>query len=268
MPFEKPDQPPATDPDRKLGDEWVDWDGTRQQDNTETPAWVFVVLTGLTMASAMALGGLALWLVAPRLSAFGTGWLVWVIAAAGAGYLLAWYLSLLLGTQGLGAGKQMVRFLGGIRWAISPAVTWGKVFGLSRDRVGHAFVRIYNRLEVLPPLIQDPVRLLLLAPRCLGRESMQGLRALKDAYGFSQVVAFGGTEARKGIAQHRPQGIVAVACERDLLVGIKDLHGRIPVLAFSIRRPDGPCKNTVVDLTQIEEAIRMFLGQPGKPAVK
>ena len=97
---------------------------------------------------------------------------------------------------------------------------------------------------------------------------MQGLRALKDAYGFSQVVAFGGTEARKGIVQYQPKGIVAVACERDLLVGINDLHGRIPVLAFSNQRPDGPCKNTVVDLTQIEEAIRMFLGRSGRSVGK
>ena len=97
---------------------------------------------------------------------------------------------------------------------------------------------------------------------------MVQLWELKERYGLSQMVALGGTEARKAIAQIRPEGIVAVACERDLLVGIKDLRGRIPVLAFTTQRPEGPCKNTLVDIEEIEHAIRLFLGKPTDDTVK
>jgi len=96
-------------------------------------------------------------------------------------------------------------------------------------------------------------------PRCLGRETLQALAALKEQYRFTQLTATGGTEARRAIAQMRPQGIVAVACERDLLSGVRDLKGRVPVLAFANDRPEGPCKNTCVDAARIENAIRQFL---------
>ncbi|MCK5219272.1 DUF116 domain-containing protein, partial [bacterium] len=175
-------------------------------------------------------------------------------------YLVIWYLALVMAALGIKLLRRPVRRLGGIRWIINPSIKLAKIWGVSRDQVGHAFVLLHNRLEVLPSPIKNPARLLILTPRCLGRENMQGLRTLKEKYGFSQITAFGGTEARKAVDEYKPQGIVAVACERDLLVGIKDLNGRIPVLAFSNQRPEGPCKNTRIDLQVIENAVKMFLG--------
>lgn len=263
MPFETPAPEARSQQDRKLGEEWSDWDGSRDSGDTRTSLWAFVGLAGLaSILAGLAAGGL-LWLAAPRLQASGLGWLLRLLAAAAAGYLVLWFGGLVLAVAGVRPARFMVKWLGGLSWVVGFCVSLGRVFGLSRDRVGHAFVRAYNLLEVLPPLITDPAKLLVLAPRCLGRETVQGLQQLKQRYGFSQVIAFGGTEARRGIAQHRPQGIIAVACERDLLVGIKDLRGRVPVLGYANLRPDGPCKNTVVDLAQVEQGIRMFLG-PGK----
>jgi len=260
VPFEEVVQPEKKQPDRKLGDEWIDWDGTVQHSDTQTSAWVFLVLAAMVILVYEGAGWGVVWLIAPRMQALGWEALLRGIAWIWSGYLAVWFLAVLLGMLGLNIMKPVVRLLGGIRWMVGPAVFMGRVFGLTRDRVAHAFVLVYNRLEVLPSLIKDPARLLLLAPRCLAKESMQGLRELKQKYGFSQVVALGGTEARKAILELRPQGIVALACERDLLVGIKDLHGRIPVLAFSNKRPEGPCKNTMIDLAAVENAVRMFLG--------
>lgn len=266
MPFETPAPETRSQQDRKLGEEWSDWDGSRDSGDTRTPAWAFVSLAGLAVILLGLAAGALLWLAAPRLHAIGLGWLTRLLAFAAGGYLLLWFGSLVLAVAGVRPLRYVVRALGGLRWAVGICVGLGRMVGLSRDRVGHAFVRAYNLLEVLPPLITDPAKLLVLAPRCLNRETVQGLQDLKQRYGFSQVIAFGGTEARRGIAQHRPQGIIAVACERDLLVGIKDLRGRVPVLGYSNLRPEGPCKNTVVDLEQVEHGIRMFLGPGERPA--
>ena len=55
--------------------------------------------------------------------------------------------------------------------------------------------------------------------------------------------------------------IIAIACERDLLSGFKDVNTHIPVIGFPNRRPEGPCKNTCVDLDRIEDAVKRCLGR-------
>jgi hypothetical protein len=82
---------------------------------------------------------------------------------------------------------------------------------------------------------------------------------MRDLYGFVLSVAEGGTEARKKIAEIRPGLIIAIACERDLLTGFIDVNPHIPVIGFPNVRPCGPCKNTEVDLSRIEAAVRRHL---------
>jgi hypothetical protein len=71
------------------------------------------------------------------------------------------------------------------------------------------------------------------------------------------VVATGGTVARNTIKEYRPQGVVAIACERDLTSGIRDMR-RFNVLGVLNERPNGPCHNTCVDLKKVRDAIRYF----------
>ena len=247
-------------PDRKLGEEWTDWDGKLHHADTQAPAGIFLGLAGLAIAGYILAGGIAAWLILPRLAAMGLERLLFWAVGVWFGYLVIWYLALVMAALGIKPLRRLVRWLGGIRWMVNPSIQLARIWGVSRDQVGHAFVLLHNRLEVMPSRVKDPARLLVLTPRCLGRENMQGLRALKEKYGFSQITVLGGTEARKAIDEYNPRGIVAMACERDLLVGINDLKGRIPVLAFSNQRPEGPCKNTVVDLQAIENAVKVFLG--------
>ena len=75
---------------------------------------------------------------------------------------------------------------------------------------------------------------------------------------LSFVVA-GGEAAREIIKQHRPKAVIAVACERDLVAGIKDVRN-LMVLGVPNKRPEGPCKNTCIDLKRFENSIRLFLG--------
>lgn len=250
----------AVPEDRKLGEEWEDWDGGEERSG-EASQDLFVRLAGALAAGLAALGGLVSWLVYPRLAGLGLDWLAWLPGAGAAAYFGVWWLSLRLASWGKTGFGRMVKKLGGIHWAIAPCVRLARTLGISRDRVGSAFVKLHNRLLVLPPLLQEAGHLLLIVPRCLGRESLQALRTLQTRYGFVCITAVGGSEARQAIRKHRPEGLIAVACERDLLAGIRDVRGRIPLLAFSNLRPEGPCKNTTVDIAAVEKAVTLFLGK-------
>ena len=60
------------------------------------------------------------------------------------------------------------------------------------------------------------------------------------------------------VADYKPKAIVAIACERDLTEGILDTSP-ISVLGILNIRPEGPCKNTRVDLNKVLNAIDFFL---------
>ncbi|MFA6720654.1 MAG: DUF116 domain-containing protein [Candidatus Cloacimonadaceae bacterium] len=70
-------------------------------------------------------------------------------------------------------------------------------------------------------------------------------------------VATGGSLARKLIQDKKPDVIVAVACHRDLLEGLRDAW-RNPVYALLNERPKGPCHETTVSVASIEFAIKKF----------
>ncbi len=67
------------------------------------------------------------------------------------------------------------------------------------------------------------------------------------------------------ISRKRPRAVVAVACERDLVSGVRDVAGRLPVLGTTLSLPDGPCKNTGADIEALEGQIRTFLGLNAEP---
>ncbi|MFC1512612.1 DUF116 domain-containing protein [bacterium] len=73
-------------------------------------------------------------------------------------------------------------------------------------------------------------------------------------------VATGGTIARRIVKEELPDIIVACACERDLSAGIYDSY---PFLVWGIcnKRPNGPCINTTVDISRIQDAIKYFCRQ-------
>ncbi len=80
------------------------------------------------------------------------------------------------------------------------------------------------------------------------------------------VTAAGGEEARKAIREYKPSLILAIACERDLISGIRDVAEKIPVLAIPNKRPEGPCKNTHLHLDALDDALKFITGRTGKTA--
>lgn len=247
--------------DRKLGDEWLDWDGTDGFEETETDYRVFLGLSALTIIVLILTAGMFLWLIYPRLTTMGS------ILPKAISFLYLSFSAIL--TLWLALFIVSAVF----RWPITPfiivprlvnkllaiAIAIGKPFGISADRVTNSFLKIHNILIRTRPHKTVPSKLLLLLPRCLTKETNKMLRELRDKYGFKMVTAGGGSEARKKIRELRPHLIIAIACERDLYSGFKEVNVHIPVIGFPNKRPEGPCKNTCIDLIEIERTIQRSL---------
>lgn len=160
-------------------------------------------------------------------------------------------------------------------------ITVGKYLGYSSDRISQSLIDLINHLVDKQKYIVEPNRLLLLTPHCIqnhdcvhkvttdvhnckrcGRCQVQDLLEVADSYGCHFIVVTGGTLARLMIKKIRPQAIVAIACERDLVSGMADVFP-IPVIGVLNERPNGPCCNTKVDVDHIRKVVeRLLNGHP------
>ena len=155
-------------------------------------------------------------------------------------------------------------------------VLLGRVFGFSREKVRLSFIKVNNELVLASGVRCAPEKLLVLAPHCIQRSDcprrlttdvercercdrcpISGLLKLRDSYGFKLCVATGGTIARRIVVELRPGLIIAIACERDLTGGIQDCYP-LPVFGLPNERPCGPCRDTLVSLTRLEELVQYF----------
>ncbi len=155
----------------------------------------------------------------------------------------------------------------------------GQLFGISKEEIEDSYIKINNQITVSSGQKYQPEEILVLAPHCLqradcpykitmdvhnchrcGRCSVDGLLCIAEETGVHFVVASGGTFARKFAQEYQPKAIVAIACERDLTSGIKDMHMQhIPVVGVLNERPNGPCHNTTVQLCKVRQAINYFM---------
>ncbi len=252
------------DLDRKLGDEWADWDGRNCEISSDTDSGVFV---GLAFAAiAFLLGGIGFfgWLIYPRLKQLGelAGSLFNGAFYTIAAILLSWLILFVWAAitrrpffSAYIAIPKLINFL------LVLSINIARFFGVSRDRLFNSFLKLHNLILSSEPKTVLPERILLLLPRCLSREMNRAMRQLRDKYGILVALAGGGGEARRKIKELRPGIIVAVACERDLLTGFIEVNPHIPVIGFPNRRPCGPCKDTEVDIAEIDAAIRRHIKQ-------
>ncbi len=268
MPFESEPQPEAEEraakgahpaPDRRLGDEWEDWDGVFEGEIDE-PRGRFILLTALVWICLAVILALLGYLAEPRLSQW-PAWLQWTARAlflwvwVGGSCLYFLVLAELLTGVTLLPYRWSARML---LWLLPKAVWIGARFGLSRDRVANSFIKANNSLTRSHRGRTQRLRLLVLLPRCLSKATRQEIRGLIEGkpYGISTVG--GGEEARKVIRKERPDFIIALACERDLVSGIRDVALRIPVIGIPNKRPEGPCKNTYIDMEDFRQALNLF----------
>ena len=258
--------------DRRLGHEWDDWDGEPIENGGvfNEGSGTFFRLAIIGGVAAVVLTALFLWLVTPRLallwSALPT--VLWLGLAGVAAFYSLWlgYLAFALRSGRNTLPAKLAEE--GLLPRLMPLLErLGVRLGMSRDRVGNSLMRVFNALasaRARPGIRPDD--LLVLLPRCLGKEAMQGAMEISGRYGVPLFVASRGRYARQMIGMRRPKRVVAVACERDLVSGVGDVAGRLPVLGTTLGLPEGPCKNTAVDLQNLEVQIRTFLGLDPHPA--
>ena len=259
----------AVSVERKLGDEWRDWDGESRPAETRAGKRLFFKLSSLSLLLLAGALWLTWYLVAPRLAQ----WHSLVPAALLAAFAV---VVTLLGLQmsavivSLWAGWRLPRPLTGLarRLLVSSEK---RVFALARrlavdrDRLAHSLIKINNELVRRDEPRTSPERVLILLPRCLTREQIQAARELAASHGVHVAVVAGGELARQRIRELKPRAVIGVACERDLVSGLRDAGARLDVLGIPNHRPNGPCKDTTIDLDQLGQAIALCVGGPPAP---
>jgi len=251
------------DVDRRLGHEWDEWDGRPlpNQGNYDSPPALYFAWSALTLVLAFGVAALGLFLLAPRLggihsrtpSVLWTGLLL-VSAAA----WLWWVILLLSFMWGRSLLPEWLAERGPFLRLMQLTSRLAGRFG-RRDWVENAAVKVYNALAVARGRKVGQGELLLLIPRCLSKVTLDGVLGVAGKYGVPVFVATRGQLARRVIRERRPRAVVAVACERDMVSGLHDVAGKIPVLGLTMTLPSGPCKDASLDLNQLEQWVRSYV---------
>ena len=250
--------------DRKLGHEWYHWDGNAatHEGDLEEPKRLYLKLLLLTWGVAAAIAGGFLYLISPRLASWTPALATAATAAYGLALLAAFgWVALLVLELATGRNiipsRRLVPFLARGVFYLKPA---GKLFGISKDRIGSSFVAIANVVYRAQMSRNDAGRPLILVPRCIEVGNREQLKSLAQEYNCEVFVAPTGESARKKLITARPTALIAVACERDLITGLRDVGERLPILSVAIKRPEGPCKNAHIKLQDLRDALE-FLGK-------
>ena len=255
--------------DRRLGDEWLGWDGATDPKEVEIDEKLstFLMLAAGAILILIACVELAWYLTKPRIeqlspllstliewSALVLALVILILVALESMLLLKFRKSLFPYTW---AEKLLLSLLSKSMWL-------GAKFGISKDRVGNSFIKAHNLIVKSHAKELKADVLLILLPRCLEKETKREVVERANGRAVHIVTAAGGEEARKAIRQHKPSLIVAIACERDLISGLRDVAEKIPVLAIPNKRPEGPCKNTHLHLADLEDALKFIAEGAGR----
>ena len=246
--------------DRRLGHEWDEWNGRplpNRGDFSAAPS-LFFGFAGLTIAAGMGIVALLLYLIGPRL---GSLWrpmpqVQWIALGVLAG--LAWlYWAVLVLSYYSGRNLLPERLMerGLYLKLMNFTSLLARVVG-KRDWVEHAAIDIYNTLAERRGRRVGKGELLVLIPRCLSKQALDGVLEIAGRYEVPVFVATRGQLARRVIRERRPRAVVAVACERDMMTGLRDVAGKLPVLGLTMQLPNGPCRDASIDLAQMEKWVQ------------
>lgn len=251
------------DVDRRLGHEWDEWDGRPlpNQGNYDSAPTLFFVWSAAALVTALAVVTFGLFLLAPRLASLTPllPRILWLALAAAAAALAVWW-ALLAASFAFGRAllpeslAERGLFLRLMRLTSRVAERFGR-----RDWVENASVKVYNALALMRKRKVGSGELLVLIPRCLSKSTLDGVLGIAGKYGVPVFVATRGQLARRVIRERRPRAVVAVACERDMVSGLHDVAGKVPVLGLTMTLPAGPCKDALLDLPRLEEWVRSFI---------
>jgi hypothetical protein len=153
----------------------------------------------------------------------------------------------------------------------------GKLLRMDGDKIDDYFIEKNNRIVESAARKYKPEKVLLVFPHCLqdwecphritgdvrncqacGKCCVPELIEISDRYNVEMEVVAGGTAARRAIYDHKPLFAIAVACERDMISGIRESIP-LPLVGILNERPNGPCRNTKVDVKRVEETLAKLL---------
>jgi hypothetical protein len=251
------------DVDRRLGHEWDEWDGKPLPNagNFDSPPWLFFAWSAAAMVAFYLVAAVLIYLLAPRLGLLhpvipATLWTALAVITAAS---LLWW-GLLLGStvtpqpllpERLAERGPFLRLMR-LTSRVSNLFGW-------RDWVENASVKVYNELASRRGRKVGQGELLVLIPRCLSKQTLDGVLGIAGKYDVPVFVATRGQLARRVIRERRPRAVVAVACERDMVSGLHDVAAKVPVLGLTMTLPSGPCKDALLDLPKLEEWVRSYV---------
>src|SRR6266851_7198738 len=254
--------------DRRLGHEWDEWDGKPLPNNGDysSPPWLFFVYAALTLLVVGGTAAALLYLLAPRLGAL-SPWLPaalrWILAGA-SGVAVLWFAVLVASFYGrVSLLPEALLERGPYLRLMNVTSRLARWLG-RRDWVEHAAIDVYNTLAVRRGRMVGKGELLVLIPRCLSKDALDGVLAIAGRYEVPVFVATRGQLARRVIRERRPRAVVAVACERDMMTGLRDVAGKLPVLGLTMQLPNGPCRDATIDLEQMEKWVQGLVAD-GEP---
>jgi hypothetical protein len=251
------------DVDRRLGHEWDEWDGRPlpNQGNYDSPPALFLLWSAGALAVGLGIAAGLLYLLAPRLGELHAllPRVLWTGFGIVTGALWLWWGAITLSflvrqpllPESLGERGLFLRLM---RLTSRVAGWFGR-----RDWVENASVKVYNALALMRNRKVGKGELLLLIPRCLSRATLDGVLQIAGKYDVPVFVATRGQLARRVIRERRPRAVVAVACERDMVSGLHDVAGKVPVLGLTMTLPAGPCKDALLDLDHLEAWVKAYV---------
>ena len=255
--------PAKKKPDRILGDEWENWTGELDESLTyRETATLFAIFAGVALAVVLVGLAFAFYMIEPRLFILHpmlvgvVGVVTGLVIAASGVFALLLILSVFTGKNLVFYGR-----MGQVAAArILPlTISIARRLGISRDRLGNSFVNFSNAI-VRASYRPGKGRPVIILPRCLTPALKKEVTELGGQAGIGVFTATGGGQARKIIREERPSAVIGVACERDLLSGIADVAPKLPTIGVTNQRPEGPCKNTLVDMGELKRAIETLTG--------
>lgn len=158
-------------------------------------------------------------------------------------------------------------------------IVLGKTINISKNEIRKVYIKLNNEYIYSNKYNLKAEDILILIPHCIQKSSCKlkvttqvrnckscglcnvgDLVSLQDKYNVNVFIATGGTLARKKILESKPKAVIAVACERDLTAGVQDAR-HVPVLGVFNKRPNGPCVDTRIEIEEVKDAIKFFLGE-------
>jgi hypothetical protein len=259
--------------DRRLGHEWEEWDGGALPNDGDfrTSAARYFIFSALALLAIPVVAAAGVFLLAPRLALL-AAWLpaaLYVALAVFCALSLLWLAVIAISfATSTALLPELLAERGLMLRTMNVAWRMGELFGVGRDWTQHATVVVYERLALARKRKVSPDEMLILIPRCLSRASLDGVLDIAKRYNISAFVATRGQLARRAIRERKPKAVVAVACERDMVSGLHDVAGRVPVLGLTMQLPNGPCKDASIDIGKLESFVKTYLAPNGAQPTK